>query len=325
MPQRFKSQHLPACRAVEQVALVGAGTIGAGWAVEFLAAGLRVNVTDPNPSAQAQLQEQVLSALPYRVANSAAAEGLLSRLHFFSRLGDAVQDAVFIQESTPEVAAIKDRVLAEITESAPTSAVIASSTSSFTPTRLQRHCAAPERLVVGHPFNPVYLVPLVEVVASSKTAPDITAWAMSFYAWLGKCPLHCRREIQGHIANRLQEAMLNEALRLVSQGIASADDIDQAIRNGPGRRWAAIGPMLLAHLSAPVGGMREVLKGKFGWEPPADLQDVITDDKINDIHRQCETLTNGLDIKELEARRDSLLVELNAAYRNATTSSHHSD
>jgi len=294
---------------VTQVALVGAGTIGAGWAAHFLAQGLDVIVSDPGPHAEKKLRAQVDTCWPQLTRLALAENASRERLRFVTSIEAAVEQADFIQESTPEQEAVKDSVIAAISHAAKPDVVIASSTSGMVPTRLQTHCRQPQRLIVGHPFNPVYLVPLVEVVGGEQTAPETIEWAMAFYRHWGKTPLHCRTESPGHIANRLQDAVLTEAMQLIAEGVATTDEVDTALSAGPGIRWALMGPLLTMHMAAGEGGLSDVLSGKFGstyyshFQGP-QLDKLTQQSMVDSLQRQIAERP----LQDLEQIRDEFLV-----------------
>ena len=184
--------------------------------------------------------------------------------------------------------------------------VIASSASGIVPTRLQAHCKNPQRMIVGHPFNPVYLIPLVEVVGGKHTAPETIQWAMEFYQHCGKAPLHCRVEKPGHLANSLQDALLNEAIRLIADGIATTGELDMALTAGPGLRWALIGSFLSAHIAAGEGGLRDIFTGKF--DPGALMVENPDWNVINRAITENQSQVAGRSLHEIEQMRDEFLV-----------------
>lgn len=237
-----------------KIAIVGCGNIGAGWAAIMAARGLRVACTDPAPGAEARLRAAVaaeLATLGLDPEQIAAAEGCLS---FTPDLAAALDGCEWVQENAPEALDLKRGILRAIDALVPPSVVIASSTSGIMPSVLQAGLSHPERLIAGHPFLPVSLIALVEVVGGSLTSPAVVDRAMAFYAAIGKAPVRVVRERTGHIANRLQAAVMREAFHLLAEGIASAADIDRALTEGPGQRWAATGPFVSQHLAGGPGG-----------------------------------------------------------------------
>jgi carnitine 3-dehydrogenase len=244
--------------AVRTIAVIGAGTIGASWTAWFLASGLTVRVSDPAPAAPDFVRayvKEAWDALTRLNITSEPVDQALSRVTFHAVAAEAAAGADFVQENAPERAAVKRVVLSEIDAVVPPDRVIASSTSGFGVTEMQADMPHPERLVVGHPFNPPHLIPLVEVVGGGTTSDEAVHWTIAFYNHIGKRAIHVRKEVPGHIANRLQVALWREALHLVAEGVGSVEDVDAAIAYGPGLRWAAMGPHLTFHLAGGAGGM----------------------------------------------------------------------
>lgn len=245
--------------SVRRVACVGTGVIGAGWVAHFLARGLDVAAWDPAPDFADRLHRLVGAAWPALERLGLAPGSSLERLTVCAKLTDAVADADVVQESAPESLELKLDLLAELGAATAPDVVICSSTSGFTMTEMQRRCATPDRLVVGHPFNPPYLIPLVEVAGGEQTQPWAVQWAAGFYAATGKRVLTMDHEVPGFVANRLQEAVWREALHMVAAGDATVDQIDLAMTEGPGLRWAFMGPCLTFHLAGGEGGMAHML------------------------------------------------------------------
>lgn len=295
-------------RAVKRIGLVGTGLIGSAWAAHFLARGLDVIAYDPDPNAEGKLRAWVNKAWPSLEQLGLATGASQDRLHFTTKINDALKDADFIQESTPENHEIKDKVMAAISAAARPDRVIASSTSGIIPTRLQAQCQHPQRMLVGHPFNPVHLIPLVEVVGGQHTAPDALRWTMGFYRHWGKTPLHCRAEVPGHLGNRLQAAVGNEARQLVAEGLATTGDIDTALTAGPGLRWALLGYFMIGHLAAGEGGLRDTLMGKFDAESAANENSNL--ELIERMITGNQSQVAGRSLTEIEQMRDEFLVGL---------------
>jgi carnitine 3-dehydrogenase len=244
---------------VTRVACVGAGVIGGGWVAHFLARGYDVAAWDPAPDAEARLRSLVDAAWP-ALAELGLADGASpDRLVVSPTLDDAVAGAQFVQESAPERLDLKVDLLADLDAATAPDVVVGSSTSGYGMTEMQADCKRPERFVVGHPFNPPYLIPLVEVVGGGRTSPDAVAWASQFYEVAGKRVITMDRELPGFIANRLQEAVWREALHMVAEGEATVEQIDAAMVEGPGLRWAFMGPCLTFHLAGGEGGMAHML------------------------------------------------------------------
>lgn len=244
------------------VGVVGTGSVGASWIALLLARGFDVVAQDPAADAQARARAFVAGAWPALCAIGIArtAAPPLERLKFVNSAGAVAEAADLIQENVPEKPSIKDAVLREIDAAAAPQKIIASSTGGIPPSALQASCARhPERLVVMHPFNPAHLIPLVEVVGGRKTAPEVVKWAIAFCRFIGKRPIEIKREASGHMANRLQFALLREAVHCLNEGYASAEDIDAAVRYGLGPRWALMGSLLTLHLAGGPGGMKGIL------------------------------------------------------------------
>lgn len=239
----------------ESVAILGAGVIGASWAALFLAAGRSVTVFDPSPSVADDVRAYVDRAWPTLTTLRLTDRGAPDRLRFVTTAAKAVEGANFIQESVPERLPVKHALYAEIEPALAPGAVVASSASGLTLTEMQGGWADPAPLVLGHPFNPPHLIPLVEVMGNAATAPEAVAKAEAVYADIGKVTIRVNREVPGHVANRLQAAVWREAIHLVSTGVASVEDVDTAMWAGPGLRWATMGPTLLFHLGAGDGGL----------------------------------------------------------------------
>ena len=298
---------------ISRVCLIGAGVIGAGWAARCLARGLEVVATDPGEGAEARLREGVETAWPAVTKLTARVEGDPSRLSFTADLEEAVAGADFVQESAPEREDLKIDLLARIDAAAPADVVIASSSSGLLPSRLQAHCAHPERVLIGHPFNPVYVLPLVEVLGGEATAAAAVEAAVAFYQRIGMQPLCLHRELEGYVANRLQSALWREALHLIAEGAATTAEIDQAVTHGPGLRWALMGPSLTHHLTGGTGGMAHTLD-QFGpamkkpWArfeaPPISVE--LRDKLIEGTRAQA----GDRGIRELERQRDAALVDI---------------
>lgn len=306
--------------SVNRVAVVATGVIGASWAAYFLARGLEVEATDPAAGAEQRLRDAVVQHWPVLERQGLAPGASIDRLRFHPRLEDAVARADFVQENGPERLEFKVDLLRRLDEAAPPHAILASSSSGLSVTAMQAQCPRPERVVLGHPFNPPHMIPLVEVGGGEKTSDQAIATAMHFYASIGKRPIHVRREIKGHIANRLQAALWREAFHLVNEGVASVNDIDTAIAHGPGLRWALMGPFMNLHLSGGDGGIAHLLAHLGGpiedwWQDlgapqmtPA-LQSRVADGVAQALGERTSA--------ELVAARDALLVDLLRAKQGA--------
>src|ERR1700677_883257 len=301
-----------------RVGLVGGGVIGAGWAARFLLDGRDVSIFDPDPEIARKLETVIANA---RRAQAKLFPGLSTsegRLTIAASIEQAVASADFVQESLPEREDLKQSVLAAVDRATRPEVVIASSTSGLLPTRLQAKMANPERFVVGHPFNPVYLLPLVEVWGGERTGDAAKQAAMELYSAVGMRPLHVRKEIDGFIADRLLEALWREALWLVKDGVATTEEIDDAIRFGAGLRWSFMGTFLIYRMAGGEAGMRHFL-AQFGpalklpWtklEAPE-----LTDELIDLVSAQSDDQAAGASIRELELRRDDCLIAVLGALR----------
>ncbi len=244
---------------IGHVAVLGTGTIGASWAAYFLSRGLSVAASDPAPHAEGFLRHFVEQAWPTLERLGLHADADPSRLRFTSDPVDAVQGAGWVQENGPERIELKVALFEQISAGLPPDAILASSSSTLLPTAMQARTRHPERLVLGHPFNPPHLIPLVEVVGGERTSPEAVDRAMRFYAAIGKHPIQLMKEMPGHVSNRLQAALWREAAYLVEQGVVSVADVDAAVSQGPGLRWAIMGPIMTYHLGGGAGGLRYLL------------------------------------------------------------------
>jgi carnitine 3-dehydrogenase len=298
---------------VRRVGVVGAGVIGGGWAMHYLRMGLDVDVYDPGAGAHDALLRMRDRIWPLMERMGLRAGADPDRLVLHADLASAVCDADVIQENAPENSAVKRKVLADIDRAARPDTVIASSTSGFGMTLLQADCVRPERCVVGHPFNPPYLIPLVEVVGGDRTDPAAVNWLTEFYAAVGKRPLRLSRELPGFVGNRLQEALWREALHMVAAGEATVEEIDEAIVYGPGLRWAQMGPCLTFHLAGGAAGMAHMLDhfGAALLEPWTRLTaPPLTKELRQRMIDGCDREAAGRSVAELEQLRDDFLAEL---------------
>ena len=253
---------------IARAAVVGTGVIGASWATVFLARGLHVAAADPALGAEDALRRAVEAQWPAMEAMGAVSPGAAPdrRLRFASSAEDAVAGAQFVQENGPERLDLKRDLFRRLDDAAPAEAILATSSSTITASEIQGACQRhPERVVLGHPFNPPHLIPLVEVAGGGATSEAAVERALGFYRALGKHPIRLRREVRGHVANRLQAALWQEAFHLVAAGVASVEDVDAAIAQGPGLRWALLGPFANLHLSGGEGGIG-ALFGKPLWQ-----------------------------------------------------------
>ena len=295
-----------------RVAVIGGGTIGASWAAYFLARGFDVSVSDPVATADA-VKRAVAAAWPALESLGLAPDASPDRMRFTGDPLAALEGAVFVQENGPEDEALKIELFARLDAALPAETIVASSSSGLLMSRIQSRCAHPERCVIGHPFNPPHLMPLVEVVGGNRTSPDAIARALTFYREIGKHPIHVRAELRGHIANRLQAALWREAIHLVETGAASVADVDAAVAYGPGLRWAIMGPSLTFHLGGGAGGIQHFMEHlgpavQSWWDDlgtpaltPA-VQQKIIDGVLDE--------TANRPVAELARERDAILVKL---------------
>ena len=307
---------MPAPTDVGDIALLGTGTIGASWATYFLARGFSITAWDPAPDADGRLRTFIDAAWPTMERLGLGPGADPARVRMVDEPADAVEGAVFVQENAPEDQALKRDLYRRIDPALGSHTVVASSSSGLLISALQEGLRNGARFVVGHPFNPPHLIPLVEVVGGRSTDPAALEWALAFYNAHGKRAIRVEREVPGHIANRLQAALLREAFHLLLSGAANAADIDAAIVHGPGLRWAFMGPFLTMHLAGGEGGTRGAL-GHFGpaletwW---ADLGTPRLDaDAIAALGRAVDEALDGHSIPALAAERDSRLLALLAA------------
>ncbi len=294
-------------------AVVGTGVIGSGWITRMLAHGHEVVATDPSESAYETMLEQVKSNWPYAERMGLHPNASLDNLTFTPYLEEAVKDADLIQENVPEVEEIKDKVLTDIDFYARPDAIIGSSTSGIKPTELQRNLKHPERLVVAHPFHPVYILPLVEIVPGKQTREETVIKAEEIYEAIGNDVLHVRHEIEGHIADRLMEALWRESLHIVNEGIATTEEVDKAFTHAAGLRYAQYGPFMTFHLAGGQGGMRHMLK-QFGpalkkpWTKLVAPE--LTTDLYNAVVEGCEQSSFGYSMSELDQKRNEFLIKV---------------
>lgn len=291
--------------------VVGTGVIGAGWASRALARGLDVIAWDPAPGAEARLRAKIEAAWPALTQLGLGSGADRARLSFTDDLSALCGHADFIQESAPENEDLKRDLLSRITADAPPEVIVASSSSGLLPTRIQRDSRFPERVLIGHPFNPVYILPLVEVLGGERTDADRIESAVDFYRSLGMHPLHVRTEIDGYISDRLQEALWREALHMVADGVATTGEIDDAVIYGPGLRWAFMGTCLTFHLAGGEAGMRHMLE-QFGPAlklPWTKLQaPELTDRLVERMVEGTRAQAGDRSIAELERIRDDCLI-----------------
>ncbi|MGD9959343.1 3-hydroxyacyl-CoA dehydrogenase NAD-binding domain-containing protein [Nocardioides sp.] len=301
---------------VRHITCVGAGVIGGGWVAYFLARGYEVTAWDPAEGAGERLRAIVDSAWPALTELGLSEGADRANLTFEPDLATAMAKAQFVQESAPEDLDLKIQLLADIDKVTPLDVVVSSSTSGYGMSEMQVACAHPDRMVVGHPFNPPYLIPLVEVVGGKQTSPEAVAWTSDFFRHIGKSVITMDEEVPGFIANRLQEALWREALHMVAAGEATVEQIDLSITDGPGLRWPIHGPMLTFHLAGGQGGMAHMLDHfgpslKSPWTrlEAAELTPELRDAVVEGVDREA----GGRTINDLIAERDAGIIAIQRA------------
>jgi carnitine 3-dehydrogenase len=298
---------------VSSVAIIGAGTIGSSWAAHFLAQGLKVRCWDPMDGYAENVTAFVARAWPLMTELGLVEGASLDNLSCHDRIADALEGVQFVQESGPENADIKASLMAEIDRDTAPDVVISSSSTALPVSEYQHKAAHPGRIVLGHPFNPPHLMPVVEVGGGKQTETWAVDQAMEFYAAVGKTPIRLKAEIPGHLVNRLQAALYQEAVHLVAEGYATVEDIDKAITGGPGLRWAFMGPHMTYHLGGGDGGIARYLdilgpSQERRWEAlgKPELTDAVKQKIIDGIDAEAR----GRSIGQLTEERDATLLKL---------------
>jgi len=306
--------HYRAPEEISRVAVVGAGLIGSGWVAAYLASGRDVAVHDMAPDAEAKVRAHVARVWGQLEERGLASGASPDRLSVHATLEEALDGAHFVQENTPEREGVKRELFGRLGAALPADVLIASSTSNMPVTLLQETCAHPERCVLGHPFNPVHLIPLVEVGGGERTDRAAVDAAIAFYAAIGKHPVRLEREILGHIGNRLTAAMFREAVSLVANGVATVKDVDDALRFGPALKWAIQGQFTTFHTSGGEGGLEGFLKhfasgiaGRWATMTTPDLADEALQARLAS---QVAEAHDGRSVTEIAMRQDMLLAEL---------------
>jgi carnitine 3-dehydrogenase len=246
-------------KTIRRIAIVGTGVIGASWAAEYLARGFDVVATDPAPNAEANLRKYIDEAWKDLTTIGLSGGASRDRITFTTTMKDALSKADLVQENGPERPDFKMKLFADMDDATPVDSIIASSSSGITPSVMQSKCKHPERILVGHPFNPPHIIPLVEVVGGTQTSPEAIQQALAFYASIGKKPIHLKKELPGHVGNRLQAALYKEIMYLIQHDVLSVEDADVAVSYGPGPRWGVMGPSLQWHLGGGAGGIKHFM------------------------------------------------------------------
>ena len=305
---------------VKRITCIGAGPIGGGWAAHFLAQGYEVT-SYLHLASEYDALMRILETAWASLEQIGLADGAsMDNFNWTTDLGEAAEHCEFIQESVPEVLQLKQDLYQTLGDMVDPRVVIASSTSGLSMTDIQARCATPKRTVVAHPFNPPYLLPLVEMIGGEKTAPQTVEWTEQFYRVAGKAPLVMKKEIPGFIATRLQEAIWREALHMVANGEATVEQIDQAVVNGPGPRWALMGPCEIFHVGGGEGGMAYCLDQfgpalKLPWTRLVAPE--LTDELRNAMVDGCVEMTAGQDFATLSKKMNAGLVEIAKMKRKA--------
>ncbi|WP_170606267.1 3-hydroxyacyl-CoA dehydrogenase NAD-binding domain-containing protein [Ruegeria arenilitoris] len=303
----------------QHTACLGGGVIGASWAALFLASGRSVAMYDPEPGVEAKVRAYIESAWPAMAQLGLTQNGTPDAISFHPSAADAVNGALFVQESVPERLPIKHATFSAIEPALSPDAIVASSASGLTLKQMQPGWVDPGRFVLGHPFNPPHLIPLVEVIGNDKTGCGVVDATEQFYKSVGKTTIRINKEVPGHVANRLQAAIWREAVNLVVSGVASVEDVDKAVWAGPGLRWAAMGPTMLFNLGAGEGGLKafcDHFSDTFnGWWD--DLGEVhLTEEVSNKLVEGVVAEARGLSPAELSQKRDELIVALQQSIKD---------
>lgn len=301
-------------KKIKRVAIIGTGVIGASWASLFLAKGLEVVATDVAPDAKKKLEAFIASAWPALKEIGVAPGASPSKLRFTDDIDDAVAGVDLVQENGPERIEFKHEIYKHLDQILPADVIIASSSSGLTMSAIQAACEKhPERCVIGHPFNPPHLIPLVEIVGGEKTSEDTIQRAIAFYDGLGKRTVRVRKEVPGHVANRLQAALFREIVYLISQDVVSVADADTAVSWGPGLRWGTMGTNMLFHLGGGPGGIEHFFEQFTGpmsawWKVlgSPELSPEVRKKIIDGVHAE----VGSRSIAELEKERDTTLLGL---------------
>ena len=294
-------------KPIKRIAIVGTGVIGASWAAQYLARGFDVVATDPAPNAEASLRKYVDDAWPQLTAIGLSPGASRDRLSFTTNMKEALSKADLVQENGPERPDFKTKLYADMDDATPVDSIIASSSSGITPSVMQSKCQHPERVVVGHPFNPPHIIPLVEVVGGARTSPEAIKQAMAFYTSIGKKAIHVRKELPGHVANRLQAALYREMLYLIEQGVLSVEETDAAVCYGPGLRWGVMGQSLQWHVGGGAGGINHFMEHLM--DPLTGMMKALGNPQITPQLKQ--TIIDGVTREAANRSVDQLALEEN--------------
>jgi len=300
-------------KPIRRIAIVGTGVIGASWAAQYLARGLDVVATDPAPNAEENMRKYVDQAWEQLTALGLAPGASRDRLGFTTNMKEALANADFVQENGPERPDFKIKLFADMDAATPVDSIIASSSSGITPSVMQSTCKHAERVLVGHPFNPPHIIPLVEVVGGAKTSPEAIQRAMEFYASIDKKPILLHKELPGHVANRLQAALYKEVAYLIQQNVLSVADADDAVSYGPGLRWGVMGPTLQWHLGGGANGIQHFLDHLM--DPLVGIMKTLgTPDVTPELKRTIaegvSQMAGGHSVNQLAQEENRLLVDL---------------
>jgi len=298
---------------INKIAIIGTGVIGSGWTLRLLAKKKEVYVFDPNLKQEKFLLDEIKRTTKSLKSFYKTSTISTKKLFFKKSIKEAVKDADLIQENGPENEKIKKKIVKEISKWSKPNAIIASSSSGLLPSKIQSACKNPARFIIAHPFNPVYLLPLVELVKGKKTKNNFIKKSEIFYRSLGMQPLIVKKEIEGYLSDRLQESMWRESLHIINENLASTDDLDKAIIHGPGLRWSLMGTFLTFHLAGGKLGMRHMLKQfgpalKLPWTKLKAPK--LTKKLSNRIIKGAKKQSKGKSIKELTTIRDNFLIDL---------------
>ncbi len=311
-------------KQVRRIAIIGTGVIGASWAAQYLSGGFDVIATNPDANAESKLRKDIDAAWNELTIIGLSPRATRDTLTFTSNMKEALLEADFVQENAPESPDFKIKLFAEIDDATSSDSIIASSSSGITMSVIQSGCKHPERCVIGHPFNPPHMIPLVEVVGGNKTSPEAIQHAIAFYASIGKKPIHLRKELPGHAANRLQAALYREVVYLIEQGVLSVEDADAAVSWGPGLRWGVMGPSLLWHLGGGEGGIRHFMEHLM--DPLAAMMKTLGNPELTGQLKQ--TITQGVlreagnrSVEELAQEESEMLLGLLSLRAKGATAS----